>query len=298
MAKKYMLDETIMKNLEGFCVKGARFQSTGNVPTGHFSLDFAIHYGMNPNDVDLNKIKYDMSVPLGMPLGKLVELFGGEGGGKSSLAYRVVGSAQKLGYSVGWIDTEHSFSENLAQINGCNIDEMFYSNLINRENKDKMYYAEDVIDLILNLCKAGMKVIVLDSVANLVPKARMEAESSKQFMALLPRLLSENMGKIAQYAEAYGTLIILINQIREKVGIMFGNPETTPGGRALKHQASLRIKINKKSGKDPNIYKPDESGDNILIGRYASVRLEKNRFAKPFLDTLEIPIYYEHYFQI
>lgn len=298
MSKKYIVDEVAMNNLKGFCVKGAKFQSPGNVPTGHFVLDFAIHYGMHPNNVDFNSLKnYDPTVPLGFPLGKLVELFGGEGGGKSSLAYRIVGYAQKLGYPVGWIDTEHSFSENLAKINSCDINEMYYSNLINFKNIDKLFYAEDVIEYILEWCKAGIKVIVLDSVADLVPKARMEANTSQQFMALLPRLLSENMGKIAQYAEAYGTLIILINQIREKVGIVFGNPETTPGGRALKHQASLRIKISKKSGKESDIYMPNENGgDDILIGRYANVRLEKNRFAKPFLETLHIPIYYEYYF--
>lgn len=298
MSKKYIVDEVAMNNLRGFCVKGAKFQSPGNVPTGHFNLDFAIHYGMHPNKVDLGSLKgYDPTVPLGLPLGKLVELYGGEGGGKSSLAYRVVGYAQKLGYPVGWIDTEHSFSENLAHINGCDINEVYYSNLINLQNKDQLFYAEDVIEYILEWCKAGIKVIVLDSVANLVPKARMEAHTSQQFMALLPRLLSENMSKIAQYAEAYETLIIMINQIREKVGLVFGNPETTPGGRALKHQASLRIKISKKSGKDSDIYMPNENGgDDILIGRQANVRLEKNRFAKPFFETLQIPMYYEYYF--
>lgn len=292
------VDEKMLNQLKGFCAKGAKFNSPGNVPTGHFELDFAIQYGMSPRDVDLQNLKgYDPSVPLGLPLGKLVEIFGMEGGGKSSLAYRVVGYAQKMGYPTGWIDTENSFSDNLANINGCDLDEIWLSDLSNVVDPDKFFHAEDVMDQIQIWCKAGIKVVVLDSVANLVPKARGEAKSEQQFMGLLPRLLSENLGKIVGYAAKYGVLLIFINQLREKIGQMWGNPETSPGGHSLKHNASVRLKVSKKSGKDMDIMMVDEeTGEEKLIGRRAGVRIEKNRLAKPFLTTLEVPIYYEPYF--
>jgi len=301
---KIAAEDVALKNLRGFSLGSARFKSTGNISTGHFSLDFIIHYGRTPASVDFSQLPdYNPKKSLGIPLGKLVEIFGEEGGGKSSLAYRVVGHAQKLGYTTAWIDAEHSFSEGLAEINGCDVENIIYP--------ETSLYAEQILDLILDLCKAekvpmvkngkeimvdSPKVIVLDSVASLIPQAREEASSEQQFMALLPRLLSDNLGKIASAAETSGTLVIFVNQMREKVGIMFGNPETSPGGRALKHFSSLRIKVTKKKTKDADIIMTDDNGQEVLMGRYASIRLEKNRFAKPFLEALEIPIYYESYF--
>ena len=117
MAKKKT--DTAMKNLQGFFKRGADFKSSGNMLTGHFDLDFAIHYGYLPSAGDLSELEgYDPAKTLGVPLGKLVEIFGEEGVGKSSLAYRIVGYAQKLGYDCCWIDTENSFSSQLAAING------------------------------------------------------------------------------------------------------------------------------------------------------------------------------------
>lgn len=304
MAKKDTTD-ALLKQLKGFSLTGAKFKSPGNIPTGHFILDFVIHYGCDPTKIDLNAIDgYNPSKSLGLPLGKLVEFFGGEGGGKSSLAYRVCGYAQRMGYTAAWIDAEHSFSESLATINGCDPESIIYPNT--------NLCAEDILDLIQFLCKSqkvpmekdgkevfvdAPKVIVVDSIASLVPKARAEANSEQQFMGLLPRIMSDNLGKIADAAEANNVLLIFVNQLREKIGMLWGNPETSPGGHALKHFFSLRLKITKKSSKDANIYKmDDETGEEKLIGRYSYVRLEKNRFAKPFLDSLEIPIYFENYF--
>ena len=291
--------DAIFKHLKGFCQKGARVVSPGNVPTGHFKLDFAIQFGMDPTKVDLNKIvNYDPSKTLGIPLGKIVEIFGEEGGGKSSLAYRISGYAQKMGLEVAWIDTEHSFQSNLACINGCDQDSLIYSNMVNHENPDDNYYAEDVIDgMIIMMEKLNVKVIVLDSVANLVPKSLFEAASEQQFMGLLPRLLSSNLGKLTSYAEKNGTLLVFINQLREKINVRYGNPETSPGGHSLRRNASLRLKMSKKNTKEANIYIPDpETGEDMLIGRHSIVRLVKNRFAKPFIGSLEIPIYFESYF--
>ena len=306
MSKKINMSENAFKHLEGFTIGTAKFISPGNIPTGHFNLDFAINFGSSPDNINLNTLEgYDESKPLGLPLGKVIEISGEEGSGKSSLAYRVVGAAQKLGYTTAWLDAEHSFSEALASINGCDV-----SKIIKPDNN---LSAEQFLDMIEALCKTEKvpmedvngkkilvdppKVIVLDSVASLVPKAVGESLSEQQFMGLLPRVMSQNMGKIAGAAEANGVLLIFINQIREKIGQLFGNPETTPGGRALKHFYSLRLKVTKRKGDDYIINRVDEeTGENILIGRKSYVKIEKNRFAKPMLDILDIPIYYENYF--
>lgn len=305
MAKKINMSENAFKHLEGFGIATAKFNSPGNIPTGHFNLDFAINFGSPPDNINLNTLEgYDSSKPLGIPLGKVIEISGEEGSGKSSLAYRVVGAAQKLGYTTAWLDAEHSFSEALAEINGCDVEDIIMP--------DNNISAEQFLDLIEALCKTekvpmvkkgkkvlvpAPKVIVLDSVASLVPKAVGESLSEQQFMGLLPRVMSQNMGKIAGAAEANGVLLIFINQIREKIGQLFGNPETTPGGRALKHFYSLRLKVTKRKGKEYLINRIDEeNGEEILIGRKSYVRIEKNRFAKPMLDILDIPIYYENYF--
>lgn len=295
-----------MDNLKSFFKRGATEESPGNIPTGHFDLDFAIHYGVLPDSLDLESLEgYDPAATLGLPLGKIVELFGEEGAGKSSLAYRICGYAQKMGFDCCWIDTEHSYAENLAELNGVDTKNLLYSNLSNEEDAEVVYTAEDIFDFIIEACKVNAKggnvgVIVLDSFANLVPKVRMEASAEKITPGLLARLAADNIGKIANYAGKYGVLIVFINQIREKIGVMFGNPETTPGGRTLKFNASLRIKVMKKGGKDADIYKSDDGGQ-VLIGRKARVYLEKNRFAKPFrgekdIKYMELPIYYEAYF--
>jgi len=303
--RKKLTSDLALKNLEGFGITSARFKSAGNIPTEHFALDFAIHYGCNPQGVDLNSLKgYDPSVSLGLPLGKVVEFFGEEGGGKSSLAYRVIGSAQKRGLNVAWIDAEHSFSEDLARINGCDIDNIIFP--------DNNICAEEVLDLMNSLCVADKvpfiknekkeyidapKVIVLDSLASLIPRMVDESLSDQQTIGVLPRLLSTNLPKIASSAEKNGVLIIIINQLREKIGITFGDPQTTPGGHAIKHSYSLRLKITKRKGKDSEIYREDEnSGENILIGGYSYVNIVKNRFGKPMSASLDIPIFYEPYF--
>lgn len=295
MSKK-KIDDVVLKNLSGFVRKGAAASSPGNVPTGHFELDFAIHYGESANSVDFSSLSdYDPKKTLGLPLGRVVELFGEEGGGKSSLAYRVCGYAQKMGYKCLWIDTEHSFAENLARLNGCDPDSLYYTDMANREDLDKVYHGEDVLDGMVSACKSGIQVIVLDSVANLIPQARMDADASQQLPAIRARMWSEMLPKIVQYADHYGALVILINQLREKVG-QYGNPIDTPGGRSIKHNASIRIRISKKSGKDADIEIVEDNGHKKIIGRYANVRLVKNKMSKPLFDTLRIPIYYEKYF--
>ena len=295
-------EEIALGNLENFFRVGATARSPGNIPTGHFELDFVINHGVSPIKTDLATIEgYDPGKALGVPLGKLVELFGEEGAGKSSLAYRLTGYAQKMGYVCAWIDAEQSFSENLAEINGVDRSSLLLSDMVDDENPENIFYAEDCFDKIVDFCKLKAKgvnvgLLVVDSVASLVPKARMEADAEKQQVGVLARLMSENIKKIGNYAAKYGVTVIFINQLREKIGVMFGNPETTPGGRTLKFQASLRIRVSKKSGKDANIYVKDEDGNDDFVGRLAYVRVSKNRFAPPYTEALEIPIYYKNYF--
>jgi len=294
------------ENLKGFVRKGARAKQKDFVSTGHFNLDFALKYGMLPTGVDLNDIHdYDPSRPLGLPLGRIVELFGSEAGGKSSLAYRVCGFAQKMGYTAAWIDTEHSFEESLATLNGCDVDELLYSELYDENNPDKNFFAEDIMDNMVELCKhEEIGVIVLDSVANLVPREVEEKSAEQQNVAKLARILSAQLGKLAHHANKNNVLVIFINQIREKPAIMFGNPETTPGGRSLKFNASVRLKINKRNSAESIItIDDDEATDGKrIIGRYSGVVIEKNRIGPPCVDSkgktvvLDVPIYYKPYF--
>lgn len=291
--------EDVFKSIKNFCQIGARIESPGNIPTGHFILDFIIQKGENPNSIDLNSVEgYDPTKTLGIPLGKLVEIFGEEGGGKSSLAYRICGYAQKLGHVAMWVDVENSFQKNLAYVNGCDIDELCLFTPINKQNPDKFYFGEDIIDRMIEAMEAGVGVIVLDSVANLVPKALMEAKTEQDFMGLLPRLLSKTLGKLASYAEKNGTLLVFINQLREKIGTaMYQDPRTSPGGHSLHHNASLRIRIDKRNTQKADIHVPHpETGQDMIIGRHSRATIIKNKFAPPYRESIDLPIYYAPYF--
>lgn len=301
-----MAKDIPFENLKGFVRKGARAKNKGFVSTGHFNLDFAIKYGMPPSGVDLNDLNdYDPSRSLGLPLGRIVELFGAEAGGKSSLAYRVCGFAQKMGLTAAWIDTEHSFEEGLATLNGCDVDELLYSELYDEDNPDRNFFAEDIMDNIIELCKQQVaRVIVLDSVANLVPREVDEKNAEQLNIAKLARILSAQLGKVSHHANKNNVLVIFINQLREKPGVMFGPSETTPGGRSLKHNASVRLQITKRSKADAAItIDDDESPDGKrLIGRYSYVVIAKNRMGPPCEDasgkkfSLDVPVYYRPYF--
>ena len=304
MAKKRADDDVALQNFKGFFRRGAETRSPGNIPTGHFDLDFVLHYGKLPKDVDLDSLEgYDPSIPLGLPRGKIVEVFGEEGSGKSSLAYRVCGQAQRMGFDVFWIDTENSYSEKLAEVNGLDSDQVIFSDMCNDADADKVFNAEEAFDSIIEACKINsdpksgfnVGVVVIDSVASLVPKARMEADADKITPGLLARLMAENLKKVTNYAAKYGVLIIFINQIREKIGVMFGSPETTPGGRALKFEASIRLRISRKNSKDALISRQTAAGDETL-GRLTYFRIAKNRFAEPFDDALLLPVYYKKHF--
>ena len=310
MAKKIdnKCTDAVIENLKGFARKGVREEDFLAVSTGYFALDYAIQYGVLPGEDELTGStfkKYDPSKPLGIPLGRIAEFYGAEGSGKSYLAHRVVGCAQKQGLLCAWIDAERTYSRDLALINGVDLDNLIMADLMDDDNPDHLYYAEDILDAIIAFIKNGVKVVVLDSVANLVPKARMEAGAEQQYYALTARLLSDNLGKIAQWAGSKGALVICINQLRDKPGVSFGPSTTTPGGRALKHNASLRVEITKRMAESSLIFVDDEksSTGKRLIGRHSGLKIEKNKFARPLLDAngkniiLDLPIYYEPYIQ-
>ena len=301
MAKKSN-EDVALSNLSGFFQRGATTRSSGNIPTGHFKLDFILHHGISPDKVDLNSLDgYDPSKTLGLPLGKIVELFGEEGSGKSSLAYRVCGFAQKMGYDCVWIDAENSFSDNLADINGVDRESLIFSDLCNDDDPSSTYNAEDIMDGINTICQnnaqgANVGVVVVDSVASLVPKAKQESGADDQQPGVVARMLSENLKKVSNHAAKYQVLVIFINQVREKVGVMFGNSETTPGGRSLLHHASMRLRVGKRTAKDAEIYMENDDGEQMLLGNWANITIKKNRLAKPYRESIPVPIYYESYF--
>lgn len=291
--------EVALKNLKGFTKKASDKDVPSFLSTGHFALDLAIAHGVSPDnqEFDISNLKADEIG--GFPFGKLVELFGPESSGKSSLAYRVVGNAQKLGHGCLWIDAEQSFSHDLADINGVDTTELELADLLDMDNPDHVFSAEEIFDRITDACKSGKyKVIVLDSVANLTTQAELDnyITDGGVGMAHLAQLMAKAVKKVVQYAAKYGVMIIFINQIREKIGVMFGNPETTPGGKTLKFLASIRVRVQKQTGEKGQIHREDENGNPNLIANYSYAAIAKNRFGKPVEGSVRIPIYYERYF--
>ena len=312
MAKKDKKMSAALQNLDGFMTKGAKAKSKLNIPTGHFIFDFALHYGFLPTNVDFSELEgYDPKVPLGLPCGRLIELYGTEGSGKSSLAYRTCGMAREMGYEAAWIDTEHSFEEDLATLNGLKVDELLYSEAFDQEDPDTIFYAEDIMDKIVALCinaeALNLKVIVLDSVASLIPRDVGMSSANDDTMALLARILSKTLPKVAQHAAIHDVLVIFINQIREKPGVSFGNPQTTPGGKALKYNASVRLNMTKRTSKEQLVFSEEEDKETgevkkVIVGRNSGLSVEKNRCGPPLLDdngnniVIDLPVYYRRYF--
>jgi len=171
----------------------------------------------------------------GFPRGRVVELYGPEASGKTTLAMHVVAEAQREGGIAAYIDAEHAMDPTYAKALGINIDELYIS------QPDS---GEQALEITEQLVRSGsMDVVAIDSVAALVPKAEIEGEMGDQFMGLQARLMSQAMRKLTSVIGRSNTCVIFINQIREKIGVMFGNPETTPGGRALKFYSSMRFDI-------------------------------------------------------
>ena len=216
------------------------------IPTGSFSLDLALGVG-------------------GLPRGRVVEIFGPESSGKTTLALNVVAQAQKKGGRAAFIDAEHALDPEYAAKLGVKVNEL----LISQPDS-----GEEALNILESLVKSGIiSVIVVDSVAALTPKAELEGEMGDQHMGRQARMMGQALRKLTAIANSTQTLIIFINQIRMKIGIVFGNPETTPGGRALPFAASVRIDI--------RIIAKVKKGEHV-VGNRVKAKVVKNKVSPPF----------------
>ncbi len=216
------------------------------IPTGCITLDEALGVG-------------------GIPRGRIVEIYGPESSGKTTVALHIVAEAQKMGGIAAFVDAEHALDPVYAKKLGVNIDELYVS---------QPDTGEQALEIVEALVRSGaLDVVVIDSVAALVPKAEIDGEMGDSFVGLQARLMSQALRKLAGIISKTGCVAVFINQLREKVGIMYGNPETTPGGRALKFYASVRLDVRRgeqlKNGSD-------------VVGNHTKVKIVKNKVAPPF----------------
>ena len=219
------------------------------IPTGALSLDIALGIG-------------------GVPRGRIIEIYGPESSGKTTLALHVVAEAQKMGGEAAFIDAEHALDPVYAKKLGVDIDNLIVS---------QPDTGEQALEITESLVRSGaLDVIVVDSVAALVPKAEIDGDMGDSHMGLQARLMSQALRKLAGALNKTKTVLIFINQLREKIGVMFGNPETTTGGRALKFYASVRMDIRKTE----NIKQ-----DGEFKGSRARVKIVKNKVAPPFREA-------------
>lgn len=286
MAKKKS-NNIALENLGGF--EWGNQEKRIFIPTGHTELDYRISKGEAEASDSENPI-------FGIPLGSVCMIYGGPGGGKSSLAYRICGNAQQMGYKPLWIDAENSYSPQLAKINGCDPSKIGKIKMYDDSNPEDVFYAEAILDKVKEAIKAGWDVIVIDSIAALVTKSELEASAEKDHMAPLARVLGKTLPAINSLASAHNALVICINQLRTKPGISFGNPEGYKGGNTLPHQSSVILKVNKLSSQDSLVFIEKENGDKELIAGSANVWIEKSRFSMPHKEGIRIPIYYKPYF--
>lgn len=217
----------------------------------------------------------------GFPRGRIVEIFGPESSGKTTIAEHVMAMAQQAGGVAAIVDAEHSLDLGYARKLGVDVDNLIVS---------QPDYGEQALEVVLALTDARCcDVIVVDSVSALVPKAELDGDMGDSHMGLQARLMSQAMRKLVGSVQKAGTCVIFINQIREKIGVMFGNPETTTGGRALKFYASVRLEVRRVSNSDGGqIIDPETK---IHLGHKMRVKDVKNKVGTPFRDTV-IDLYY------
>ena len=250
--------DTAMQNIEQRFGKGSimklgdrpKVSGSNTISTGSLSLDIALGIG-------------------GVPRGRVIEIFGPEASGKTTLALHIIAEAQKNNGIAAFIDAEHALDPIYAKNIGVNTDELIIS---------QPDTGEQALEIAESLVRSNaVDVIVIDSVAALVPKAEIEGSMGDSFMGLQARLMSQALRKLTAIISKSRTTTVFVNQIREKIGIFFGNPETTPGGRALKFYSTIRMDIRRKA-----TIKKDE--DNV--GITAKVKVVKNKLAPPFKETM------------
>ena len=217
--------------------------------------------------IQTGAITVDMALGIGgVPRGRVVEIFGPESSGKSTLALHIVANAQKNGGVAAYIDAEHALDPGYATKIGANINDL----LISQPDS-----GEEALNIAEMLARSNaIDVIVIDSVAALLPKAELEGEIGDSFVGLQARMMSQALRKLTSALAKSNTCAIFINQIREKIGVMYGNPETTTGGRALKFYSSVRIDLRRVTG--------IKGADNIEIGNRVKAKIVKNKMAPPF----------------
>lgn len=221
----------------------------GAIPTGSLSLDLALGIG-------------------GVPRGRIVEIYGPESSGKTTVALHMIAEAQRLDGVAAFIDAEHALDPNYAENLGVDIDNLIVS---------QPDYGEQALEICEDLARSGaIDIIVIDSVAALVPRAEIDGEMGDASVGLHARLMSQAMRKLAGILNKSNTTVVFINQLREKIGIMFGNPETTTGGRALKFYSSVRLDVRRIE----RLTKGDEN-----VGSRTRVRVVKNKVAPPFKEA-------------
>ena len=227
------------------------------------------HVSISDNVISTGCLSLDVALGVGgVPKGRIIEIFGPESSGKTTLALHIVAEAQKSGGYAAFIDAEHAMDPEYAKNLGVNLEELLVS------QPDS---GEQSLEITETLVRSGaLDVIVIDSVAALVPRAELEGDMGDSHMGLQARLMSQALRKLTGTVSRSNTTVLFVNQIREKIGVMFGNPETTPGGRALKFYSSVRMEIRRitslKEGTD-------------IVGNRTRVKIVKNKVAPPFKNT-------------